>query len=132
MTTLENDETIQRYGILAIVYHRGPFSLDEIDRNLYWQGLCSLQQLPIRICGVHYCFDDYKIRQATKLFWYQLAPEDRSQYHMHEGEYTQRTRMILDYIPLIFYSTTTLRLTHRMYVQSHEIQDPSERGTYYR
>jgi hypothetical protein len=91
---LEEEETernrIQRRnnGFVAIVYHIGPLSLNEIDRKLYWQGLCSLKQLPLRIIsgGIHYCFDDYTIRQATSLFIYRLREEDRARYHLHDGE----------------------------------------------
>jgi hypothetical protein len=96
MAVLEEEEEternrIQRNGFVAIVYHIGPFSLSEIDRSLYWQGLCSLQQLPLRISGgIHYCFDDYTIRQATSLFMYRLREEeDRARYHLHDGESLQ-------------------------------------------
>jgi hypothetical protein len=92
MAQLEEDEQtqgkrIQRNGIVVIVHHVGPVSFSDIDRSLYWQGLCSLQQLPLRISEIHYCFDDHKIRQAASLFtYYSLTGEDKKRFHVHDGE----------------------------------------------
>jgi hypothetical protein len=61
----------QRHGFVVITYHVGDVGLSEMDRsmNLNCQGLNSLKQLPIRFSGkIHYCFNDYKIRQALNLY----------------------------------------------------------------
>jgi coenzyme F420-reducing hydrogenase beta subunit len=95
MSVLEDDEEtqqkiLQRNGIVAIVYHVGPVCFSDMDRSLYWQIQCSLLQLPFRITGgMHFCFDDYKIRQLASLhFYYNLARDQQTtRFHLHDGKW---------------------------------------------
>jgi hypothetical protein len=117
MSVLEDDEEtqqkrLQRNEIVAIVYHVGPVYFSDMDCSLYWQGQCSLLQLPFRITGgMHFCFDDYKIRQLASLhFYYNLARDQQTTgFHLHDGEW-----YISNYGILVVQSNTSLQLHQRV------------------
>ena len=78
----------QKHGFVVVTYHVGDVSLSEMDRsmNLNCQGLNSLKQLPIRFNGkIHYCFNDYKIRQALNLYKIYATTGRRYWYSSGDG-----------------------------------------------
>jgi hypothetical protein len=79
----------QRLGVIGILYQVGhdTLSLSELNfqRTLWWHFMCSIKQLPIRFIGYHYCFDNYKVRQAVYLYnnYY-------SKYYVEEEQHQQQ------------------------------------------
>jgi hypothetical protein len=94
----------QKHGFVVITYHVGDISISEMDRSM---NLNCLKQLPIRFSGkIHYCFNDYKIRQALSLYkiyattgrsyWYSNGDsggdgnnndDEEESWYLHDGEY---------------------------------------------
>lgn len=113
MAVLEEDEAtrrkrVQRDGITFIVYHVGPVQLTDVDQKLYWQVVGSLRQLPVRNSGgVHFCFNDFKIRHISSLFSYYNSmtaeKSSSSQFHFHEGKQRQNGGSLVGDIWLLFY-----------------------------
>jgi hypothetical protein len=92
LALLDDDHIqVQKHGIVGIVYQvcEDVVTLSELVflRKLWWHLISSLKQLPIRFIsnkGFHYCFNDYKIRQAVYLcanyyFKYYVLNEEEDQ-----------------------------------------------------
>jgi hypothetical protein len=85
----EHHVQTQRLGVIGILYQVGhdTLTLSELNfqRTLWWHFMCSIKQLPMRFVGYHYCFDNYKVRQAIYLY-----TNYYSKYYVEEEQHQQQ------------------------------------------
>jgi hypothetical protein len=122
----DDDETprkhLQRQGIVLLIHHNiGTVHLAEADRALFWEGVCSLKQLPIRISsasagGVHYCFNDFMIRQMVAMYsyhnWTATDEEEPSwaKLQYHDGKYRDQGDILRTGVAICFCRQSSLRV----------------------
>lgn len=81
MFALKDVET-QKRGIVAIPYNVGPSHTK--DRQAVWKNALLVSVLPIRFTGVHYCYDDEKLRAVffVAMVVFEKAARIRSRFHL--------------------------------------------------
>jgi hypothetical protein len=81
MFALKDVET-QKRGIVAIPYNVGPSHTK--DRQAVWKNALLVSVLPLRFTGVHYCYDDEKLRAVifVAMVVFQKAARIRTRFHL--------------------------------------------------
>ncbi|MGK3735664.1 MAG: hypothetical protein ACI90V_002505, partial [Bacillariaceae sp.] len=81
MFALKDVET-QKRGIVAIPYNVGPSHSK--DRQAVWKNALLVSVLPLRFTGVHYCYDDEKLRAVffVAMVVFEKAARIRSRFHL--------------------------------------------------
>ena len=80
------DEESQKRGMVGLLYHVGPMPIAGFDRELFYKGPSSVYYLPIRMVGLHYCFDDPLIRAVVAFTMMSVGREVRVKFRVHDGE----------------------------------------------
>jgi hypothetical protein len=83
MAALE-DENTQKAGMVIVGYNMGPKRA--LDRQAVW-GIQKLRRvLPMRVVGMHYCYDDFKMRPMMTLAMLVMGSHGRMRFRAHYGK----------------------------------------------
>lgn len=83
MTALEDEET-QKKGIVLLGYNMGAKSV--VDRPAVWAIEKLRKALPMRVVGMHYCYDSFKMRPMMSLAMLVMGATSRVRFRAHYGE----------------------------------------------
>jgi hypothetical protein len=83
MTALEDEET-QKLGIVLLGYNMGAKSV--VDRPAVWAIQKLRKALPMRVVGMHYCYDSFKMRPMMTLAMLVMGATSRVRFRAHYGE----------------------------------------------
>jgi hypothetical protein len=88
MSALEDEET-QKAGMVMVGYNTGPKSC--MDIQAVWGVMKLRRVLPFRVVGMHYCYDDFKMRPMMTLAMLIMGSHGRMRFRAHYGKetYTQ-------------------------------------------
>ena len=85
VSAVEDDEDVQKRGFINISYHVRSKTMDPpaigILRNLHLMA----DALPIRLAGVHYCYDNPQLRPIALLIQHALGKDSRLRFRAHYG-----------------------------------------------
>mmetsp|Transcript_19560 Transcript_19560/g.36480 ORF Transcript_19560/g.36480 Transcript_19560/m.36480 type:complete len:489 (+) Transcript_19560:119-1585(+) len=82
MFALQDVET-QKRGIVGLVYNIGAGK--STDREAVWKAAKIVSILPVRFTGIHYCYDDEKIRLLFGLAMFVFNKNARIRCRLHFG-----------------------------------------------
>ena len=82
MTALEDVET-QRNGVVLVGINVGPKRA--VDRTAVWTTQRVRKTLPIRVTGMHYCYDDFKMRPMMSIAMLVMGATSRVRFRAHYG-----------------------------------------------
>jgi hypothetical protein len=86
MSLLE-DEEAQRKGVVAIFYNVGIDKFASmLDSSLMRNGTKSMESLPLRLTGIHYCYDDARLLPALSISQLVIRRQGRLRLRVHYGE----------------------------------------------
>jgi hypothetical protein len=92
MGNLADDEDIQRFGLVLVVYCVGPFKMAEIDREMMTHGMDYSHGLPLRYSALHYCFDDPRLRPVISFSKLIVDTSTRLRFRAHFGKIASSPR----------------------------------------
>ena len=80
MKCLEDEET-QKKGWVGVAYNVG--RIQSNDREAVWKNAKLLSYLPMRFQGIHYCYDNEKVRLlfAFAMFVFEKNARIRCRHH---------------------------------------------------
>lgn len=82
----EGNEKLARSDFVGIIYNVDGVSPLELDRHVYWNAICSLKQLPMKISEWHYCHDDYMIHTVSPMIAsYYSINDQATNLHLYKG-----------------------------------------------
>jgi hypothetical protein len=83
MTALEDSDT-QKSGIVLVGYNMGEMRL--VDRPAVWAIQRLRKVLPMRVVGMHYCYDDFKMRPMMSIAMLVMGATGRVRFRAHYGK----------------------------------------------
>jgi hypothetical protein len=83
MTALEDPET-QKAGLVLVGYNMG--EKRAMDRQAVWAIQRLRKVLPMRVVGMHYCYDDFKFRPMMTVAMLVMGAMNRVRFRAHYGE----------------------------------------------
>jgi hypothetical protein len=120
------DEESQQRGMVGLLYHVGSMPIAGFDRELFYRGPSSVYWLPIKMVGLHYCFDDPVIRAVVAFTMMSVGRDVRLKFRLHDGK-TQILRLVVPMSHLLgymlFLTPFSPRHPHRMPVQPNDIRN---------
>jgi hypothetical protein len=81
------DEATQKRGIVGLAYNVGRDHTT--DREAVWKAAKLVSIVPLRFTGVHYCYDDEKIRMLFGVAMYVLNRNARIRCRLHFGTHME-------------------------------------------
>jgi hypothetical protein len=87
MATLE-DEEAQIRGLVDIIYCVGMAGMESNFSQLMTEGGHILNDLPFRIVGLHFCYNDIRLKPALSLIQMICARQTRLRFRTHFGTFT--------------------------------------------
>lgn len=81
------DEETQKRGLIGMLYFTNALSL--IQRLNERRGPRLFDWLPIKVAGVHFCYNDPRFRILQALLLLMMGKERRARVRMHEGTHTE-------------------------------------------
>ena len=83
MAALEDEDT-QKAGVVMVGYNMG--AKLELDCHAVWAIMKLRRALPIRVVGMHYCYDDFKTRPMMSLAMLVMGSHGRMRFRAHYGK----------------------------------------------
>ena len=83
--TAIHDESTQKNGLVFVGYNMGKNRI--VDRTMAWNVSQLRKVLPMRITGVHYCYDDFKMRPMITVATLVMGTTNRVRFRSHYGKY---------------------------------------------
>lgn len=87
LTAVENDEEVQRNGIVEVFFANGALGKQTKISDYLTQGFASLLSMPIRLVGIHFCYDNYLFQPILKLTQIVFGASNRLRFRAHHGTY---------------------------------------------
>ena len=79
------DEETQKRGLIGMLYFTNALPL--IQKLHQRRGPRLFDWLPIKLVGVHFCYDDARFRILQALLLLMMGKERRVRVRMHEGKF---------------------------------------------
>jgi len=86
MATVEDDEESQRAGAVALLYLFGNHVSTSFDHELHSRVPQALEDMPVRICGLHMCSDSMVLKLLRPLFVATMGRSLRVRLRVHAGK----------------------------------------------
>lgn len=87
MQSVVDNDDVQIHGIVDVVYCIGTSEMGPSYVELMTHGGDILtSSLPYRIAGMHYCYDDSRLRPALALLQLVVGKEMRLRFRTHFGK----------------------------------------------
>ena len=96
MTVLENDETAQKKGFVAVAYHVGCSSMSPAALEGFRKRPILRDAIPLRLAALHYCYDNPKLRLIALFAQNFISKEHRLRFRAHFGTYHVYVRVSWD------------------------------------
>jgi hypothetical protein len=135
MTALEDVET-QRSGIVLCGFNLGKTS--RLDRQAAWSISKLKNVLPLRVVGLHYSYDDFKMRPMMALATLVMKSHGRTRFRAHYGSPKQVQQKLQtfgipkEHLPLVLVGEGEYKVKpHRAWLKKRaqqEVED-AEAGT---
>ena len=84
MTALQDVET-QKLGLVLVGYNMGEKRV--VDRMAVYAIQKVRKVLPMRVMGMHYCYDDFKLRPMMTLAMLVMGATGRVRFRAHYGAF---------------------------------------------
>jgi hypothetical protein len=83
MVALQDQET-QQNGLVMVGFNTGKDRV--VDRPAAWAIQKIMKVLPMRMVGIHFCYDDFKIRPMMSLAMLVMGAHRRVRFRAHYGK----------------------------------------------
>ena len=117
MQTLENDESIQKKGVVNIIYNvdndqdEDRFHYTKKDLELMVDASFINDCLPFRYASMHFCYNNPRLKPLMNVIHYAVGTEARIRFRAHYGK---RFYGLLSVVTFLFF-------VHRVEGKSHSL-----------
>eukprot|EP00538_Stauroneis_constricta_P011131 CAMPEP_0119546596 /NCGR_PEP_ID=MMETSP1352-20130426/946_1 /TAXON_ID=265584 /ORGANISM="Stauroneis constricta, Strain CCMP1120" /LENGTH=663 /DNA_ID=CAMNT_0007591315 /DNA_START=83 /DNA_END=2074 /DNA_ORIENTATION=- len=109
MMSLTEDEASYMKGIVHVAYglDMPQTSLTEDDRTMWWNSCIIANSVPLRVGGLHYCFNDPKFRPILSLLAMGFPKKIKSRIRVHCGAHQEVHYSLMSYgLPIEHFPVT--------------------------
>jgi hypothetical protein len=107
------DELTQRKGLVLVQYFigqltlMGPNEFSQIHRQVIQEGSSLWHWLPLRLCAVHQCINDFLLRTMAKLLVLDMGQTRRMRTRSHHGSHSEVQYSLMSFgIPVDIFPLT--------------------------
>jgi hypothetical protein len=97
MCSVEDDPEAQKNGVVTVIYNLGSFSSDVFNRSLLKDSTNLSKVLPVKVVGLHFCFDDIRFRMMWGVNMMFLGKAMRLRSRDHEGTHAECRYGLMSY-----------------------------------
>ena len=118
MCSMVEDMETQRHGYIFVMYQIGKYEYDPPPDLFNGRTNLFMQGSPVRLCGMHMCFDNPIMKSLMRVILAVSGPEARARNRFHEGSHTEVQYKLLSFgIPVDLFPITSegeLKKTNHM------------------
>lgn len=85
LSLVEQDEEVQKQGIVEVFFANGALKQQTNITKHFKEGFTGLLCLPIRLVGIHFCYDDVMFQPILQLAQLVFGANNRLRFRSHQG-----------------------------------------------
>eukprot|EP00980_Cylindrotheca_fusiformis_P009999 scaffold2212_cov143-Cylindrotheca_fusiformis.AAC.17 len=86
MAEVEEDESVQTKGIVEVFFFTGPLKRQQLITEHVTKGLRGLMCLPVRLVGIHFCYNNAALKPIMNLAQMAFGASNRLRLRPHCGK----------------------------------------------